>query len=176
MWKSKELSLEEISQELPKVREKLERVFPNYVASLRRVSERPMEFERRCRASWIEEFLERTRQSYQEFVGRCMMGGFFGGMMANLVATITRQPMMPTERLAPSSLVNLAIWPSGEVRPVLKDTPPAQTGVITVSFERFERVALQLKNGVLSEGLVLQEEGQIPKIMYNFFARGESTI
>jgi len=84
--------------------------------------------------------------------------------------------MMPTERLIPSSLVNLAIWPSGEVRPVLKDAPPAQTGVITVSFERFERVALQLKNGVLSGGLVLQEEEQIPKIVYNIFARGESTI
>lgn len=175
MWKSRELSLEDISQGLPKVREKLERVFPNYVASLRRVSEMPMEFERRCRASWIEEFLERTRESYQEFVGRCMVGGFVGGMMANIVATFTRQPMIVTELPTPSSLVNLAIWPSGEVRPVLKDTPPAQTGVITVSFEKFERGALQLKNGVLSGGLVLQEEEQIPRIVYNIFARGKST-
>jgi len=173
MWKSRELSLEDIGQELPKLREKLEKVFPAYITSLERVSEMPVEFGRRWRASWVEEHLEKVRQGYQQLVNRGMVAALFGGMVSNLMSTITRQPA-PTPSLVNSLSFAISVLPSGEVKPTLESMPLQQEGVTTVSFEEFERVALKLKGGVLSGELVPADEAEIPRLIYSSLAKTRS--
>lgn len=170
MWKNRELSLEGIGQELPKLREKLERVLPGYAASLERVSEMPVEFGRRWRTSWVEEHLEKVRQGYQQLVNQGMVGALFGGMVSNLMSTITRQPA-PTPSPTNSLSFAVSVLPSGEVRPTLKSMPQQQAGVITVTFEEFERVALKLKGNVLSGELVPEDEAETRRLIYDRLAK-----
>jgi len=168
----KELSLEDIAREVPLLSENMERVLPTYVASLRRVSEMPVEFERRYRVAWIEVLFEKTRQSYQDMLARCMMVGFVGGMLTSAMAMVTGQPMMAPGKPSTSTLLSIAIWSSGEIKPVLTDDPPEQVGVIVVTFEEFERTAVKLKNDVLSGELMPSVEDEIPRLIYKNLGKG----
>ncbi|MBT9142504.1 MAG: hypothetical protein DDT29_00898 [Dehalococcoidia bacterium] len=169
----KKLSLEDIAREVPLLSEEMERVLPTYAASLRRVSEMPVEFERRCRAAWIEVLLERTRQSYQDMLVRCMMVGLVGAMLASATAIVTGQPMMaPGKPSTSTTLLSIAIWPSGEIKPVLTADPPGQVGVIVVTFEEFERTAVKLKNDVQSGELMPSVEDEIPGLIYKNLGKG----
>ena len=169
MWKNRELSLENIGQELPRLREKLERMLPAYVASLKRLSGMPVELGRRWRASWVEEHLEKVRQSYQQLVNQGMVAGLFGGMVSNLMSTITRQPA--AQNPAASWQFAISILPSGEAKPTLIGMSPQQAGVITISFEEFERAAVKLKDNVLSGELVPEDEADVRRMIYNRLAK-----
>ena len=162
----KELSLEDIGREVSLLSEEMERVLPTYAASLRRVSEMPVEFERRCRAAWIEVLLEKTRQTYQDMLARCVMVGFVGTMLTSAMAMVTGQPMMAPGKPSTSTLLSIAIWPSGEIKPVLTADPPGQVGVIVVTFEEFEQTAVKLKNDVQSGELMPSVEDEILGLIY----------
>lgn len=173
MWKNRELSLEDIGQELPKLREKLGRVLPGYVASLERISAMPVEFGRRWRTSWLEEHLEKVRQNYQQLVNQGMVVGLVGGMMSNIMSTITRQPAV-TQSPSPPWPFAVSILPSGEVRSTLKSMPPQQAEAITVSFEEFERTALKLKDDVISGKLVPEDEAEVRRLIYDSLVKTKS--
>ncbi|RLC61928.1 MAG: hypothetical protein DRI01_07715 [Chloroflexi bacterium] len=169
----KELSLEDIAREFPSISDDMERILATYVSRLRRVLEMPIEFERRCRASWIEVLLEKTRQSYQNVLARCQMFGFASDMLIGTVATVLRQPLpMPGQKAI--SLLCLGIWPSGDIKPVLRDESLKQSGIVTVSLEQFEEVGGRLKNDVLSGKLRPEREDEIPRLIYENLARGEA--
>ena len=170
MWKNRELSLGDIGQELPKLREKLERLLAGYTASLNRVSRMPVEFGRRWRASWVEEHLDRVRQSYQQLVDQGIVAGLFGGMVANIMSTVMRQPAA-AQSPAASWQFAVSILPSGEAKPILIDMSPQQAGAIVVSYEEFERAALKLKDSVLSGELVPEDEAEVPRLIYNSLAK-----
>lgn len=172
MRKNRELSLEDIGQQLPELRDKLEKVLPSYVASLERVSEMPVEFGRRWRTSWVEEHLEKVRQSYQQLVNQGMMAGLFGGIVSNLMSMVTRQPSV-TLNQAPSWPFAISVLPSGEARPTLKSIPQ-QAEVITVSFEEFEQAALRLKDNVLSGEPVPEDEAEVQRLIYDRLAKTKS--
>jgi len=125
-----------------------------------------VEFERRCRASWIEMLLEKTRQSYQDMLVRCKMVGFVGDMLIGTMATMLRQPIAMSGREA-VSLLCLGIWPSGEIKPVLRDDSLKQSGIVIVSFEEFEKVGTRLKNDVLNGKLRPEREDEIPRLIYD---------
>ena len=173
MWKNRELSLGDIGQELPKLREKLEKAFPAYITSLERVSEMPVEFGRRWRASWVAEHLEKVRQSYQRYYNQGMVGSLFGGMVVNIVSTVTRQPV-PAPSPANSLSFAIAVLPSGEAKPTLIGMSPQPAGVITISYEEFERAALKLKDSVLSGELVPEDEAEIRRLIYSSLAKTKS--
>lgn len=170
MWKNRELSLEDIRQELPRLREKLESVLPGYIASLERVSGMPVELGRRWRASWVEEHLEKVRQSYRQFVNQGMLGGLFGNMVVNIVSTVTRQPAVAQSPVA-SLQFAVSILLSGEAKPTLIGISPQQAGAVTVSFEEFERAALKLKNDVLSGKLVPEDAAEARRLIYDRLAK-----
>ena len=172
MWKNRELSLKDIRQGLLRLREKLERVLPVYVASLERILEMPVEFGRRWRASWIEEHLEKVRRSYQQLVNQGMVAGLFSGVVSNLMSTITRQPAL--QNPAASWQFAVSVFPSGEVKMFLTGMSPQKAGAITVSFEEFEQAVLGLKNQILSGSLVLQVEEEIPSLIYKHLARDQA--
>jgi hypothetical protein len=174
MWYRKELSLEGIAREVTLLSEKNKGVLSIYVTSLKRISEMPAEFERRCRASWIEVLLEKTRQSYQDILARCKMVGFVGDMLTSTVAMMMRQPVVMSGRDSASSLLCLGIWPSSEVKPVLRDDSLKQSGIVMVTFEEFEQVAVRLKNDVLNGKLRPEREDEIPQLIYGDFAKGKS--
>ncbi|MFC1909961.1 hypothetical protein ACFLXC_01550 [Chloroflexota bacterium] len=176
MWKNSGLSLEDMGQELPQLRENLERVFPGYVASLKRVSRMPVEFGRRWRASWVAEHLYKVTQNCQQFVNQGAIAGLFGGMAVNialnLASAVTKQPR---EAIPPVPALDfaIAIWPSGDARPTLRSMSPRQAGVVTVSFEDFERAALKLRNDVLSGELVPLDKAEVPRLIYQDLAEGK---
>lgn len=171
----KELSLEDIARELTLLSQNVESVLASYVVSLRRVSEMPVQFERRCCASWIEVLLEKTRQSYEEMLTRCRMVGFVGDMLTGAMATILRQPMAMSG-LEATSLLCLGIWPSGEIKPVLRDDSLKQSGIVTVRFEEFEQLATRLKNDVLNGKLRPEGEGEIPRLIYDKLAKAKPEL
>jgi len=174
MWKSRELNPEDIGQQLPRLRKKLEKVFPAYVTSLERVSWMPVEFGRRWRASWVEEHLEKVRQSYQQLVNRGMVVGFFGGMVADIMGTVLRQP--PTEGPATARDFAIAVSPWGEARPVLKSMSSQQSGVVAVRFEEFERAALKLRDDVLGGELEPEDEVEVRRLIYEKLVKGEPEL
>ena len=51
---------------------------------------------------------------------------------------------------------------------------PQQAGVITVSFEQFERAAFKLRGQVLSGELVPEDEAEVPRLIYNSLAKTKS--
>lgn len=170
MWYRKELSLEVIGREVTVLSEKNKGVLPIYVASLKRVSEMPFEFERCCRASWIEVLLEKTRQSYQDVFARCKMVGFVSDMLIGTMATMLRQPVAMSGGEA-VSLLCIGIWPSGEIKPVLRDDSLERSGVVMVTFEQFEEVALKLKHDVLNGKLTPERDDEIPKLIHVLASR-----
>jgi hypothetical protein len=173
MWKNREPGLENIGQELPRLREKLERMLPAYVASLQRVSGMPVELGRRWRASWVAEHLEKVRQSYQQLVNQGMVAGLFGGMVSNLMSTITRQPAL-AQNPAASWQFAVSILPTGEAKPTLTGMSPRQAEAIVVSFEEFERAALELEKKILSGRLVPERQDQIPSLIYAHLDTGRA--
>ena len=96
------------------------------------------------------------------------------GMLTSAVAMVTRQPVMPQEKPSASSLVSIAIWPSGDIKPILTADPPRGGQVVVVTFEEFERSAVRLKNDVLSGKLVLKGEDEIPRLIYDNLVKGKS--
>ena len=169
MWKNRELSLEAMGHELSRLQEKLERLLPGYAASLKRVSGMPVEFERRWRASWVEGHLDKVRQSYQQLVNQGMVAGLFGGMVANIMSTVMRQPAAQSP--AASWQFAVSILPSGKAKPTLIGMSPQPAGAITISYEEFERAALKLKDSVLSGELVPEDEAEVPRLIYNSLAK-----
>jgi len=98
-----------------------------------------------------------------------MVAGLFGGMVSNLMSTITRQPA--AQNPAASWQFAISILPSGEAKPTLIGMSPQQAGVITISFEEFERAAVKLKDNVLSGELVPEDEADVRRLIYNRLAK-----
>ena len=166
MFSRRELSLEDIDGEVPELRGKMESLLPTYVASLERLCQSPLEFERRYRASWIDELLQKTRKRYEKFIAGCGMIKLMGTALSNVVATAMRQPAVGLDQAFAPIPLCIAIWPSGEINPVLKDDLPGQVEVAAVSFQEFEQICLRLKDDTLKGRLVPEAEDDIPKLIY----------
>ncbi|MCL0064252.1 hypothetical protein M1N83_03605 [Dehalococcoidia bacterium] len=101
-----------------------------------------------------------------------VMVGFVGTMLTSAMAMVTGQPMMAPGKPSTSTLLSIAIWPSGEIKPVLTADPPGQVGVIVVTFEEFEQTAVKLKNDVQSGELMPSVEDEIPGLIYKNLGKG----
>ncbi|MCL0070157.1 hypothetical protein M1N85_05620 [Dehalococcoidia bacterium] len=53
-----------------------------------------------------------------------VMVGFVGTMLTSAMAMVTGQPMMAPGKPSTSTLLSIAIWPSGKIKPVLTADPP----------------------------------------------------
>jgi len=166
MFSRKELSLEDIAGEIPELREKMETLLPTYVASLERSCQVPLEFERRYRASWIDELFQKTRKRYEKVLIGCGMINLMGTALSNAVAMAMRQPAVGLNQASAPIPLYIVIWPSGEINPVLKDDLPRQVEVAAVNFQEFEQICLGLKDDVLKGKLVPEAESDIPRLIY----------
>jgi hypothetical protein len=170
MSNQREPNLDDLSREVFQLREKMEALLPVYAASLRRLCQVPLEFERRYRAAWVQTLLEKTKGNYQKLLAQYGMLGLMGDMISAAMAKVIRQPLTAPGQFSASALVLIAIWPSGEIKPVLKDDSLAAEGAILVSFEKFERVVLKLNQDVLNGKSVPRGEDEIPRQLYHHFS------
>jgi len=166
MLTRKELSLEDIAREIPELRERMKTLLPTYMASLERLCPVPLEFERRYRASWIDEFFQKTRKRYEKVLIGCGMIKFMGTALSNAMAMATRQPAVGQSQASTPIPLYLAIWPSGEINPVLKDDLPRKAEVVAVTFPELEQICSGLKDDVLKGKLVPEAEDTIPRLIY----------
>lgn len=162
----KEFSLDDIVRELPALRERMGKVVPAYVTSLERLSAVPLEFERRCATQWIDALLDRVRQDYQDTLSRCQAVGAFGDVMVRTMAAMTQQPAEMSLRESVSSWLCIGIWPSGQIKPVLREDSLRQAGVTVIRLPEFEQAVLRLKGEVLSGKVVPKSADEIPRFIH----------
>lgn len=167
MSNQRERSLDNLLGEIRELKEKIEKLYPSYAASLRGLSQLPEEFERRFWASQVEALLQTVKADYRDFeakaqkidlLGKFMIGGMNIALMAGRM-----QPMPPL----PPTRLGISISPSGKIEPALLDDAGRQPGAVLIGFEEFERLALRLKGRILKGIVVPINEDEIPKLIHN---------
>ena len=166
MLNQRERSLDDLLDEVRQLKERIKAILPSYTALLKEISQLPEEFERRYRASWIDELFQKTRKRYEKFLISCGMISLMGTALSNAVAMAMRQPVVGLNQVSTPIPLYIAIWPSGEINPVLKDDLSRQVEVAAVNFQEFEQICLGLKDDVLKGKLVPEAESDIPRLIY----------
>ena len=164
MLNQRERSLDDLLDEVRQLKERIKAIVPSYTDLLKETSQLPDEFERRYRASWIDELFQKTRKRYEKFLISCGMLSLMGTALSNAVAM--GQPVVGLNQVSTPIPLYIAIWPSGEINPVLKDDLPRQVEVAAVNFQEFEQICLGLKDDVLKGKLVPEAESDIPRLIY----------
>ena len=171
MCTQSENRLENLLIESQKLRENLENVFPSYVAALNRLSQVPLEFERRYLVSRVDLFLEKVRSDYEKYQAEVNKANFMGQFMGRAMDTMMRAGRLGSISL-PSPIEGcLAIWPSGKIEPTYRGATSAQLEAVLVRFDDFEKLALKLKDEMLKGMITPKSEDEIPNLIGNL-ARG----
>jgi len=152
--------------EVRELKERMEKVFPSYLASLEKTSQLPVEFERRWWASRFEALLEKVRADYQKYQAQAQKADFLGKFMTLGIDAVLKaggmEPIPP-----PASLqVGISISLLGKIEPALVDNLNRQPDAIVITFEEFEAIALRLKGELLKGTIVPRSEDEIPKLVY----------
>jgi hypothetical protein len=167
----KELSLEDIAREVPLLSEKVERVLPTYVASLRRVSEMPVEFERHFWASRVDALLQTVRADYENFQAKAQKVEFLGKFMTLGMDIVLKAGGLEPIAPPPPARLGISILPSGKIGSALFEDPPKQPDAVIVTYEEFVAIAERLKDGLLKGTVAPTSEDEIPKLIYNLASK-----
>ena len=170
MSNQREWSLNNFLGEMRELKERMEKAFPSYLASLKRTSQLPVEFDRRWWASRVEALLEKVRSDYHIYQARAKEADFLGKFMTLGVDIVLKAGGMEPIALPASLQVGVSISLLGKVEPALFDDPNKQPDTILVVFEEFEAIAHRLKGELLKGTIVPMSEDEIPKLVYGLAA------
>jgi len=170
MSSQREWSLNSFLDEVRELKERVEKVFPSYLASLQKVSQLPDEFERRWWASRVEALLAKVRTDYQKWQAQAQKVDFLGKFMTLGVDVVLKAGGMEPIALPPSARIGISISPLGKIEPALFDDPNRQSDVILITLEEFEKIAQRLKSEILKGMVIPTSEDEIPKLVYGLAA------
>ena len=166
MSNQREWSLNNFPGEVRELKERMEKVFPSYLASLQKVSQLPDEFNRRFWASRVEALLARVRTDYQKWQAQAQKADFLGKFMTLGVDVVLKAGGM--EPIAPpaSVRIGISISPPGKIEPALIGDPNRQSDVILITLEEFEEITQRLKDELLKGTTVPTSEDEIPRLIH----------
>ena len=144
----------------------MEAVFPQYVASLQRLSEMPGEFGGRYWASKIDSLVEVVKSKHDRYQVEVDRANLFGKLMTPVRdAFLKMGRMQPVPPAAP--LENcISISSSGKIELTLRGALPSQPDRVLVTFEEFRGLALKLRQMVIRGDIRPRSEEEIPKLIY----------
>jgi hypothetical protein len=151
----------------------MESLLPGYVAALRKLCQMPEEFEHRFWVSHVEALLYKVKSQYENYHFQAQKANLFGKMaetMVNLAWQATEQRPIPYSTPLQTCI---SISPLGKIEPALFGDPSRRQGNILLSMDRFERVAQNLNDEIMSGKVILESEDEIPKMMYDRALRSQ---
>ena len=170
MSSQREWNLNNFLGEVSELKERAEKVFPSYLASLKRIPQLPDEFERRWWASRIEALLARVRTDYQKWQAQAQRADFLGKFMTLGIDVVLKaggvEPIAPPA----SPRIGISMSPSGKIEPTLIDDLNRQPDAILITFEKFEAITQRLRDEILKGIVMPKSENEIPKLIYSLAA------
>lgn len=166
MSNRRESSLDNLLSEVHELRERMEDLFPPYISSLRRLSQVPMEFDRRSWASCIDSLILKVKGDYEKYQvarNKVDLVSKFMTAAADIALIAARKEPVPFPT-APE--ISISISPEGKIEPVVDDGTAPPVGVILLTFEEFQEVALKLRQMVMEGAVVPKGEDEIPRLIY----------
>ena len=121
-------SPENLLAELCALRARLEEALPGYVASLAKICQAPVEFDRRYRASWVDSLLRKVEKSYQEYQVARSKADLLSKFMtaaADIALIAARKEPMPFPAVPQ---ISIAIYPEGKIEPIDRGQHPSTRG------------------------------------------------
>ena len=170
MSNQRERNLNNFLGEVRELKERMKRVFPSYLASLEKVSQIPVESERRWWTSRVEALLQKVRADYQKYQTQAQKADFLGKFMTLGIDVALKAGGMQPVALPPSPRIGMSISPSGKIEPALLDDPYKPPNVILVTFEEFEAITQRLRGELLKGAIVPTSEDEIPRLVYGLAA------
>ena len=170
MSSQREWNLNSFLGEVRELKERMEKVFPSYLASLDKTSQLPDEFEHRWWASQVEALLARVRTDYQNWQAQAQKADFLGKFMTLGIDVALKAGGMQPVALPPSPCLGISISPVGKIEPALLNNQYRQPGVIIITFEKFEVIAQRLKGEILKGKVAPKSEDEIPGLVYGLAA------
>jgi len=158
--------LDNLLSEVRELKGKLEEAFPPYVAALARVYQAPVEFDRRCWASYVDSLILKLKGDYEKYqVARNkadLLSKFMTAAADIALIAAKKEPMpFPT---APE--ISISIASEGKIEPVVDDGTAPPVGVILLTFEEFQEVALKLRQMVMEGTVAPKGEDEIPRLIH----------
>ncbi|NQT48610.1 MAG: hypothetical protein HQ578_06505 [Chloroflexi bacterium] len=150
----------------------METLFPQYVASLQRLSQMPVEFEGRHWVSQIDLLVDRVRNKHNRYQVEVDRANLFGRLTAPLWDAIPRmvrmQPVPPATPLENC----ISISSSGKIEPTLRDALHSQPDRVLVTFEEFRTLALKMRQMVIKGDIKVRSEDEIPMLLRGLALEG----
>lgn len=168
MSSQRELSLDNLLDEIHQLKERMARIFPSYTASLKELSQLTEEFERRFWASRVEALLQAVKADHRNFQARAQKVDILGKFMTLGIDIALKAGGMQPVALPPSPHIGISVSPSGKIEPALLDDPYKPTNVILLTLEEFEAIAQRLKVELSKETIVPAGEDEIPRLIRDF--------
>ena len=158
-------SPESLLNELQALRARLEKVLPGYVASLAKVCQAPVEFDRRYRASWVDSLLREVKRIYQEYQRARSQVDLMSKFMTaatDIVLIAARKEPIPFPTVPG---ISIALYPEGKIEPMMEGNTPLPRGAAIVTFERFRELARKAKRMIMAGTLVPKTAEDIPQLI-----------
>ena len=165
MSNQREWSLSNLLDEIRGLKERMERVFPSYLALLEKTSRLPVEFERGWWTSRVEALLETVRGDYQKYQAQAQKADFISKFMALGIDVALKAGGMQPVASPPSPQIGISISPLSKIEPALLNDPYRQSKVIFITSEEFEAIAHRLKGEILKGTIVPKSEDEIPRLI-----------
>jgi len=166
------MSLDKLPGEVRNLRERMETLFPQYIASLQRLSQMPVESEGRHWASEIDSLVDRMKTKHDRYQAEVDRANLLGRLTTPLRDAFLRMGgMQPVPPAAP--LENcISISSSGKMEPTLRDAIPSQPDRVLVTFEEFLTLALKLRQMVIKGDIKMRSEEEIPILLRGLALEG----
>ena len=165
--------MDNLPGEVRDLRERMDALFPQYVASLQRLADIPVESDRRFWVSRVDSLIEVVRGNYQKYEvarSKADLLSKFMTMATDLALMAARKEPIPF----PATLqICISISPEGRIEPVVDDPASRAEGVIFLTFPQLEAIARKLKEGILNGRVVPIGEEEIPKLIRGLVLEGE---
>jgi len=171
MSNQREWSLDNFLNELRQLRKSLEQLGPSYMAALDRVTQMPVEFDRRWWSSRVDRLTEKVRVDYQKYQAQTERANLLGKFVTSLTDVVLKAGRMEPVPLPNSLKSGISISPFGNIAPTLLNDPSRQSGVLYIKFEEFEAIAQRLKGEILKGAVVPKNEDEIPRLIFRLAAK-----
>lgn len=158
--------MDKLLSEVRELRERMEELFPPYIASLQRLSQMPVEFHRRYWAAKIDSLVDKVKVEYDRYQAEIDRANLFGRLMTPLRDAALRAGRM--EPIPPPTPMEgcISISGSGKIELTLRDAPLSQTDAVLLTFEEFRGVALKLRQMVMEGTVAPKGEDEIPRLIH----------
>jgi hypothetical protein len=174
MSSQRECSLDDLLDEIRELEERMKGILPSYIASLRELSQLPDELERRFWASCVEALVGKVKADYQRYQAQAQKAELWGKSVTLVADIILKAGGMEPIPLPDSLRVGISMHPSGKIEPVLMGDMNKPPDTIIVTYEEFTAIGQRFQDRLLKGAIMPASEDEIPKLMYNTFAKGKS--